>query len=200
MGNKISIKITKKLNKKKRIKFSSSKNETLDSANSSNSRLTSNLRIVDGRPYFDEDFSMYMFPIDWEEADRIQALHFVLKHILGGNYSAPLSNIIKPGSKILDIGCGPGHCLETSQEFTNAEFYGIDLISTFPDMIKPPNCYFQTCNILDGLPFDDNEFDYIFMRHMLTIMKKSQWNSVLKDIMRVMKPGGVIESVELNLI
>ncbi|CAG8728238.1 3260_t:CDS:2, partial [Cetraspora pellucida] len=139
------------------------------------------------------------FPTDWEEADRIQEFHFMLKHILGGNYSAQLSNIIKPGSQILDIGCGPGHwCFEIAQEFPDADIYGIDITPSFPSKIKPKNCYFQKCDILEGLPFGDNRFDYVFMRYMLPVMKKDQWPAVLKDIKRVMKPGGIIESVELN--
>ncbi|CAG8462881.1 4241_t:CDS:2 [Racocetra fulgida] len=121
---------------------------------------------------------------DWEEADRIQEYHFMLKHILGGNYGAPLSKIIKPGT----------------QEFPEADVYGIDITPSFPNKIKPKNCYFQTCDILEGLPFEDNRFDYVFMRYMHSVMKKHQWPAVLKDIMRVMKPGGMIESVELNAI
>ncbi|CAG8657912.1 5307_t:CDS:2 [Gigaspora margarita] len=149
---------------------------------SSNAQLVPQLKTVDGRPYFEENFSTYIFPADWEEADRLQALHFALKHILDGNYSAPLSNIIKPGT----------------QEYPYAEVYGIDILSSFPSKIKPKNCHFKTCDILEGLPFDDNEFDYIFMRHMLASIKAYQWFSVLKDIKRVLKSGGVIESVELN--
>ncbi|CAG8590306.1 9586_t:CDS:2 [Dentiscutata erythropus] len=170
MGNKISRRIIKR--KKSTRTNSSRESSTISSrASSSNLQLTPQLRTVAGRPYFDESFSSYIYPADWEEADRIQALHFVLKHIFNGNYS---------------------------QEFPEADVYGIDIMSSFPNQIKPNNCYFQTCDILEGLPFDDNEFDYVFMRHMNVSIKKDQWLPVLKDIKRVMKPGGVIESVELN--
>ncbi|CAG8712798.1 22675_t:CDS:2, partial [Racocetra persica] len=48
------------------------------------------------------------------------------------------------------------------------------------------------------LPFDSNEFDYIFMRHMLAALKKDQWDPLFREIMRILKPGGVLESVEFE--
>ncbi|RIB30070.1 S-adenosyl-L-methionine-dependent methyltransferase [Gigaspora rosea] len=201
MGNKISHRIIKRKNAFRTNSYPSRDSNTISTGynDSSNSQLVPQLKTVAGRPYFEENFSTYIFPADWEEADRLQALHFSLKHILDGNYSAPLSNIIKPGSKILDIGCGPGHwSFEIAQEYPYAEVYGIDILSSFPNKIKPKNCHFKTCDILEGLPFNDNEFDYIFMRHMVASIKAYQWFSVLKDIKRVLKSGGIIESVELN--
>ncbi|CAG8740850.1 22902_t:CDS:2, partial [Dentiscutata erythropus] len=200
MGNKISHRIIKK---KKSRTYSARETSTISSDDSASVhiQLVPQLKTVAGRPYFEENFSTYIFPADWEEADRLQVLHFVLKHALDGNYNAKLSDIIRPGSKILDIGCGPGHwCFEIAQEFPYAEVYGIDILSSFPNKIKPKNCHFRTCDILEGLPFGDDEFDYVFMRHMLPSIKTYQWLSVLKDVKRVMKPGGTIESVELNCI
>ncbi|CAG8549312.1 4475_t:CDS:2 [Racocetra fulgida] len=89
---------------------------------------------------------------------------------------------------------------EIAQEFPEAYVYGIDIISSFPSDIKPSNCYFKECNISDGLPFSDNEFDYVFMRHMFLALKNHQWVPLLNEIMRVLKPGGIVEFVEFDLI
>ncbi|CAG8443579.1 3215_t:CDS:2 [Dentiscutata heterogama] len=178
------------------VKTNSISPDCNDSTNNCNIKTVSNLKFLGGRPYLDEEF-----PADWEEADRVQTCHFALKHLLGGNYSAPLSDIIKPESKILDIGCGSGHwCFEIAQEFPDADVYGIDIISSFPSEIKPSNCYFQECNISNGLPFDNNVFDYIFMRHMFLALRNHQWVPLLNEIMRILKPGGVIEFVDFDLI
>ncbi|CAG8469465.1 10651_t:CDS:2 [Dentiscutata erythropus] len=180
MGNKISRRIIRK----KKSRNNSSREESTISSDDSNSvhiQLVPQLKTV----------------ADWEEADRLQAFHFVLKHALDGNYNAKLSNIIRPGSKIL---ARYWMCFEIAQEFPYAEVYGIDILSTFPNKIKPNNCHFRTCDILEGLPFGDDEFDYVFMRYMLTSIKTYQWLPVLKDIKRVIKPGGTIESVELNTV
>ncbi|CAG8810585.1 31810_t:CDS:2 [Gigaspora margarita] len=156
-------------------------------------RADSSVKIIGGRPYLDEEVSTYICPTDWEEADRVQMCHFILKKLLDGNYAANLSDIIKPDSKILDIGCGP-----VAQQFPEAEVYGVDIVSSFPNEIKPSNCYFQLCNVLEGLPFPNNEFDYVFMRHMIPALKKDQWVPLFDEIMRVLKPGGVVESVEFE--
>ncbi|KAF0543571.1 S-adenosyl-L-methionine-dependent methyltransferase [Gigaspora margarita] len=162
MGNKISHRIIKRKKTFRTNSYpsrdSNSNAISTDYSDSSNAQLVPQLKTVDGRPYFEENFSTY-----------------------------------------IDIGCGPGHwSFEIAQEYPYAEVYGIDILSSFPSKIKPKNCHFKTCDILEGLPFDDNEFDYIFMRHMLASIKAYQWFSVLKDIKRVLKSGGVIESVELN--
>ncbi|KAF0543572.1 S-adenosyl-L-methionine-dependent methyltransferase [Gigaspora margarita] len=102
-------------------------------------------------------------------------------------------------STYIDIGCGSGHwCFEVAQQFPEAEVYGVDIVSSFPNEIKPSNCYFQLCNVLEGLPFPNNEFDYVFMRHMIPALKKDQWVPLFDEIMRVLKPGGVVESVEFE--
>ncbi|CAG8752372.1 13183_t:CDS:2, partial [Gigaspora margarita] len=164
------------------VKTNSISPDFTESTSSCNIKTVSNIKILGGRPYLDEEVSIYLFPADWEEADRVQTCHFALKHLLGGNCTAPLSDIIKP------------------EKFPEADVYGIDIISSFPSEIKPSNCYFQECNITDGLPFEDNDFDYVFMRHMFLALRDCQWVPLLNEIMRVLKPGGVFEFVEFDLI
>ncbi|CAG8742922.1 2893_t:CDS:2, partial [Dentiscutata erythropus] len=172
-----------------------------DNSSETDSISSSNIKFIGGRPYFNEETSVYFLPTDWEEADRIQMEHFAMRHAFGGNYTAPLSEIIKPGSKILDIGCGSGHwSFEIAQDFPDANVYGVDISSTFPVSIKPKNCHFQTCNITEGLPFKDEEFDYIFMRYMIFALKDHQWTYVLNEIKRILKPGGVFECVDRDVL
>ncbi|CAG8462902.1 4242_t:CDS:2 [Racocetra fulgida] len=182
MGNITSI--TKKLNKHNTQAGADTDPSNLF-GNGCSIRTNSNVRIIGGRPFLDENTSIYVCPTDWQEADRAQMGHYTLKHLLGGSYTASLSDILKPGSKVL-----------VTQKFPDAEVHGVDIVSSFPTEIKPQNCYFKLCNVLEGLPFDSNEFDYVFMRHMLAALKKDQWDPLFREIMRVLKPGGVVESVE----
>ncbi|CAG8746700.1 9425_t:CDS:2, partial [Racocetra persica] len=168
-----------------------------DDNSSQTDSICSHIKYIGGRPYFEEEISSYVLPTDWEESDRIQMEHFAMKHAFGGNYAAPLSEIIKPGSNYL---LNTYESTYETQEFPDANVYGIDIASTFPASIKPQNCHFQTCNIIDRFPFKDEEFDYVFMRYMIFALKDHQWIHVLNEIKRILKPGGVFECVDRDVL
>jgi SAM-dependent methyltransferase len=68
-------------------------------------------------------------------------------------------------ARVLDMACGSGvWVLEMATEFPNAQFYGVDMVPLYPSEIKPPNTSFQQVDILKGLPFPDEYFDYVHMR------------------------------------
>jgi ubiquinone/menaquinone biosynthesis C-methylase UbiE len=73
--------------------------------------------------------------------------------------------MLRKGSKILDVGCGPGTwSMEIAGEYPKSTVIGIDMTPLFPREIKPSNCAFYQCNLLNKLPFEDSSFDYVFMR------------------------------------
>ncbi|RUS25025.1 hypothetical protein BC938DRAFT_472734 [Jimgerdemannia flammicorona] len=67
------------------------------------------------------------------------------------------------------------------------------------DTIKPPNCHFQIANVLDGLPFPDNTFDYVNQRMLTFAIKENEWPSLITEILRVTKPNGWVEFLEFDL-
>lgn len=54
------------------------------------------------------------------------------------------------------------------------------------------NCDF-ICNIENGLPFEDNKFEYIYARHILEHIHKEKFLFVLSELIRVLKPNGIID-------
>lgn len=84
-----------------------------------------------------------------------------------------------------------------AQMFPDVEVYGIDLSPCFP-VVKPHNCTFSYGNFLWGLPYDDNSFDYIWIRYLYSEIKSSDWSTFIKEIKRVLKPGGIIEQHECD--
>lgn len=68
----------------------------------------------------------------------------------------------------------------------------------FPTSIKPGNSHFKLHNVLKGLPFKDNEFDFIHMRLMILYFTPEELSKLLGEISRVMKPGGYFEVVDTN--
>lgn len=86
--------------------------------------------------------------------------------------------------RILDIACGNGTwVLEMATEFPNSEFYGIDFSPGYPTIVKPPNTFFTNHDILslNGFPYPDHYFDYVFMRQVYNCFSESDWTVCIKS-------------------
>ena len=70
----------------------------------------------------------------------------------------------------------------------------------FPSNIRPANVSFQTGNVLEGLAFEDDTFDLVNMSFFILAFRKDDWAGVLKEIRRVLKPGGFLISREAGML
>ncbi|KAL0090602.1 S-adenosyl-L-methionine-dependent methyltransferase [Phycomyces blakesleeanus] len=139
--------------------------------------------------------------------EREHGQHYLLKHVVQANHFAPIENALKiEGSRALDIGCGSSGVwiLDMAADFTNTTFYGIDIIDSFipqgeKHSFAPTNCHFQTQDVIHGIPFPDNTFDYIHQRFMYMVYPSSMTGWGIKEMKRVMKPGATIELIEYDL-
>lgn len=92
----------------------------------------------------------------------------------------------KPGQKILDVGVGLGRLLEQVDEL---ERYGMDISSNYLEITstKKINC---CLSLIEDMPYQDDFFDIItctdVLEHVLDL------NLAVKNILRVLKPGGVL--------
>jgi ubiquinone/menaquinone biosynthesis C-methylase UbiE len=142
----------------------------------------------------------YALPKDPQEVQRLDFQHFILRHELHGNYLAPLD---RPGS-ILDLGCGTGRwAMEMAAEFPRARVVGMDLV--LPDSAaslghglarQPDNVAWVEGDFLQGLPFADASFDFVYLRFLLFAVPARSWPALLEELIRVTRPGGWIESLE----
>ncbi|RUS21932.1 S-adenosyl-L-methionine-dependent methyltransferase [Endogone sp. FLAS-F59071] len=139
----------------------------------------------------------YLLPISTEEIDRLNYQHYVLRHQLHANFTAPVEDSLNRGIKVLDIGCGGGvWTLEMARDFPASSFVGIDSEKRYlPQKNIPENCAFVVANTLK-LPFPDNEFDYTFQRTMLLAYSPPEWIKAVAELIRVTKPGGMVELSE----
>ncbi|CAG8461537.1 16222_t:CDS:2 [Acaulospora morrowiae] len=158
-------------------------------------------RYVNGRRYHSESDTPYILSSDLEEIDRQQLQHYCCKHIFRSNVSAPVEQKLIEGSKVLDVGCGTGiWVLELSTEYLMSEFIGVDMSPVFPIQIKPLNSTFIKANVLHGLPFSSDEFDYVHLSFMNGCFTDDQWqNIVIPELIRVLKPGGWLELYDVDV-
>lgn len=141
----------------------------------------------------------YVLPKDHEEVNRLDFQHYMLRQALKGNYLAPIEE--GPLAAILDIGCGTGRwCKELALQFPAVQIYGLDLeesrSSTGP---IPPNYHFLPGNVLERLPFEDEAFDFVHQRLLVAAIPASRWPEIIREQMRVTRPGGWIELVECGV-
>nr|CAG8476264.1 10020_t:CDS:2 [Entrophospora candida] len=144
-------------------------------------------RYVEGRRYqnFVGENIRYQMPDDNEEHDRLQRQHFLFRYLWKSNFSSPMEDLLKRGNcKTLDIGCGPGAWLmECANDYPRSDFVGIDVVASFPTQIKPRNTTFVQGNVLNGLPFEDETFDFVHMRLMVGAFSEQEWiNNVIPDL------------------
>ncbi|TDJ45492.1 MAG: methyltransferase domain-containing protein [Gammaproteobacteria bacterium] len=110
---------------------------------------------------------------------------------------------LEPGMRFLDCGCGPGTLtLGFAAHVAPGETIGIDLeASQFTDSMEAArrdgitNLSFQTGDIY-ALPFDDESFDAMFGSAVLGSLGNAA--AVVGEMVRVLKPGGVIGLKEFD--
>ncbi|CAB4414372.1 unnamed protein product [Rhizophagus irregularis] len=141
----------------------------------------------------------YYIPNNYEDIDRLHMFHFFQRYLFQSNYSSPIEERLTQGKcKVLNIGCGPGTwLLDLANQYEKSIFYGLDSNSVYPNEIKPSNLNFITANMFDGLPFPDNEFDFIRQDPMSFMIKADQWDFIISEMIRVTKPGGYIEILDI---
>ncbi|CAG8515563.1 452_t:CDS:2 [Diversispora eburnea] len=155
-------------------------------------KLSKNFSNIDNKLLFNDD----------EEIDRVQVEHHMYRSIWKANFLAPVKEILaNGGANVLDYGCGPGTWIcDMSSDFPKSFFTGVELVHLFPN-IHPSNVQFIQCNLNNGLPFEDNLFDFIHIRLKFLNYTEQQWqNLVFKELVRVLKPGGWIEGLDPYLV
>ena len=109
---------------------------------------------------------------------------------------------LRPGLRVLDVGCGPGNIsVGLAQSVDPGTLYGIDRDESQVDLARSiaasllqENATFQVGEAT-SLPFEDDFFDVAHCHDVLMHIPDTQ--AVLAEVKRVLKPGGVIGCREM---
>lgn len=153
-------------------------------------------------PDFSVFYSSPEFHMNEDEIDRQTVEHFTFKLAFKQNFVAPVDNVLTTGgARCLDVGTGMGiWVMEMSADFPNSEFIGVDKFPTFPAEVYPRNAEFLIMDATKPWPYKDGTFDLVQQRMLAHSYKRDDWDLVLKEMLRVTKPGGWVQLVECGVI
>jgi sterol 24-C-methyltransferase len=99
---------------------------------------------------------------------------------------------LRPGQRVLDLGCGCGAIAEHIAELTGATPYGINLDASQIDKARRnpnlPAANFTVGDFNQPLPYDDGSFDAVYAIQPLTYLRNHAFT--FAEVLRVLKPGG----------
>lgn len=106
--------------------------------------------------------------------------------------------------RIVDMGCGPGNwVLNVAYEYPDVQAVGVDISELMvkyaqnqAEVEGRKNATFIVYNLLKPLPFPDNYFDMVNARFMVAFIYRDQWQNVLAEFYRVLRPGGILRLTE----
>ncbi|KAK0545660.1 hypothetical protein OC845_005009 [Tilletia horrida] len=168
-------------------------------------RTVSGLEGISGtetRDYHGTASSIYALPADAHEYDRLEKQHRLIVHLFNGPISAPpalLAKLDADGGRVLDVGCGPGSWINlVSAEHPRVEAHATDFAPTYkqPAHGSPNKVSFELGNVLHGLPYPDDHFDFVHMRFFTGALKVEEWPKAIAELHRIIKPGGWVQLVE----
>lgn len=147
-----------------------------------------------------------LYPIDVENAEEMERLikqaHLISEHV----GLLPPQLVLTPGQIALDIGCGPGEwVLEMASMYPDCQIIGIDIskrMTTYASACarvrRLPNTRCEVADASQSLPFPEASIDIIHARFITGFLLTSTWPIFLKECFRVLRPGGVLCSIELE--
>ncbi len=142
----------------------------------------------------------YMLPKDDAELNRLDFQHYMLRFAMHGLYAPPLNH----PRDVLDVGCGTGlWAMEMARLFPETRVVAVDLVAPPSDApgasgapLRPQNYSFVEGNVLQGLPFAADSFDFIHQRALLGAIPEAAWPGVASELARVTRPGGWVQLIE----
>ncbi|KAG9122728.1 hypothetical protein FRC07_000762 [Ceratobasidium sp. 392] len=157
-------------------------------------------RIEYGRAFPAYEEIPMVLPADDDEINRLRIQHHALKLIAGETLDkviSPhlLSSTGRRRKGVLDVRTQTGIWAEgIAARFPEADVKSVDVVPTVPHVPRA-NLEYEVYDIHQGILEADATFDIVHARHSLTMVK--DWQFLLKEMHRVLHPGGLFVFGEL---
>ena len=140
------------------------------------------------------------------EMARLMSQNHATTMALGGLFPERRDDL-EGFDRVLDIGCGPGGwVLDVAQKYPDKRVIGLDISNLMVQYARAQafaqrleNAEFAIMNALEPLQFDDNSFDLVNARFIVGFVARNAWLPLLKECLRVLRPGGMIRLTEGDL-
>lgn len=84
-------------------------------------------------------------------------------------------------------------------DYPDCQYEGCDMVQVTNSNVIPSQVKYSIGNVLEGLNYPDNTFDFVHMRLFILALREIEWPIAIKEILRVTKPGGMIQLLEFDL-
>lgn len=81
-------------------------------------------------------------------------------------------------------------------DYPQASVHATDIAPVQPSTVKPRNLTFGIDDITQPLPYETGTFDFVRMRFLIFGLKADQWQPIINELARIVKPGGYLELSE----
>jgi SAM-dependent methyltransferase len=83
--------------------------------------------------------------------------------------------------------------------FPQAHITSVDISASSLEYTSSSSCTFCLADVLKGLPFPDQQFDYVHQRLLVAAIPATHWPAVIRELIRVTRPGGWVELLEIGV-
>lgn len=133
-----------------------------------------------------------------------EEFQILLRRRSAANNAAHLLPRLGSGMRLLDVGCGPGTIsMGLADAVAAGEFIGVDIEESQVEMARAAasagghkNAAFQVADAVN-LPFESNSFDVVHSH--ATLMHVPDASAAVAEMLRVLKPGGIMSSRDMIL-
>lgn len=115
---------------------------------------------------------------------------------------------IRSLQQVVDISCGPGDwALEVAFTHPDMEVTGIDFNNSIINYARAraraqeqKNVFFEQMNWTQSFDISNDSLDFVNGRVLLLFLPRLQWPQFLRDIWRVLRPGGIVRLIDFDIV